>query len=233
MAYDKNLNTVLENATDEELLPIVDYLCKKLSNFIEIDERYKKSPDKPTEYVDLIADEIRSMGGNSFANLVRGEGVSYHEVVCDVADKLKVPYNKNANVARIEECIMQKVFEDAWEKLSPEEREVVVHELSPDVKVSKAILTMSAQAIFKMGGFASYKISLIVVNSVSKALLGRGLALAANAGLTRSLCIFTGPIGWVLTALWALIDIAGPAYKATIPCVLHVAMLRQKQAIGI
>ncbi len=34
--------------------------------------------------------------------------------------------------------------------------------------------------------------------------------------------------GVMKKAIWALFDIASPAYRVTIPCVIHIAMLRQK-----
>ena len=52
--------------------------------------------------------------------------------------------------------------------------------------------------------------------------------ISANAALTRSLCVFAGPIGWVVTAVWTLLDIAGPAYRVTIPAVIQVAYMRAK-----
>ena len=67
-----------------------------------------------------------------------------------------------------------------------------------------------------------------MVNAVLKALIGRGLSLAGNAALTRTMAILTGPIGWVITGLWTAIDIAGAEYRVTIPAVIQVAALRQK-----
>lgn len=46
------------------------------------------------------------------------------------------------------------------------------------------------------------------------------------------MAIFAGPIGWALTGLWALMDIAGPAYRVTIPVVIQVAFLRAKLKYG-
>lgn len=69
---------------------------------------------------------------------------------------------------------------------------------------------------------------MIVANAVSKSLLGRGLAMASNAALTRWLSIFAGPIGWSVTAIWTAIDIAGPAYRVTIPSVVQIAYMRAK-----
>ena len=78
----------------------------------------------------------------------------------------------------------------------------------------------------------SYQITLIVVNAVAKLLIGRGLSVAGNAALTRVMAAFAGPIGWVLTGLWTAIDIAGPAYRVTIPAVIQVAALRKKYLVG-
>ena len=67
------------------------------------------------------------------------------------------------------------------------------------------------QAVFRAGGFKSYQLTLIIVNAVLKALIGRGLSLAGNATLVRSMAVLTGPIGWVITGLLTAIDIAGAA----------------------
>ncbi len=229
-SYDNDLNPVLERASDADLLPLVEYMLKKLSNGIDTDERYKSDPKKPTSYADLIADEIRLFGGNTFANMARGGvGVPYREVVCDVADKMKVSYNKVSTVERIELLIVQKIFEDSIEKMTEEDRQKLIKDLGIRGIPVGSSATMIMQAIIKMGGFKSYQIAVIVANSIAKFILGRGLSFAANASLTKIMSIFAGPLGWVISSLLTLIDIAGHSYKTTIPCVIHVAMLRQKQ----
>jgi uncharacterized protein YaaW (UPF0174 family) len=123
-----------------------------------------------------------------------------------------------------------KILEDALEKMSPEE----LKELADSIGLKNTqgftpqAMTGMFQAIFRAGGFKSYQLTLIIVNAILKAILGRGLSLGANAALTRTMAILTGPIGWVITGLWTAIDIAGPAYRVTIPAVIEVAALRQK-----
>ncbi|MDW2646713.1 ubiquinol-cytochrome C chaperone family protein, partial [Citrobacter sp. HN-141] len=39
---------------------------------------------------------------------------------------------------------------------------------------------------------------------------------------------FAGPVGWVLSSLWLLIDLAGPAYRVTLPSCIFIAYMRQK-----
>ncbi|MUU32146.1 hypothetical protein F7210_07185, partial [Helicobacter pylori] len=38
----------------------------------------------------------------------------------------------------------------------------------------------------------------------------------------------TGPVGWIITGVWTAIDIAGPAYRVTIPACIVVTTLRLK-----
>ncbi|GAA7072587.1 hypothetical protein VN0416_08100 [Helicobacter pylori] len=70
--------------------------------------------------------------------------------------------------------------------------------------------------------------AVIVANAVAKTILGRGLSLAGNQVLTRTLSFLTGPVGWIITGVWTAIDIAGPAYRVTIPACIVVATLRLK-----
>ena len=72
----------------------------------------------------------------------------------------------------------------------------------------------------------------IVANAIFKALFGRGLPLVVNAALTRAMAIFAGPIGWVVSGIWLLLDIAGPAFRVTMPAVTLVAMLRLQLRYG-
>jgi len=51
-------------------------------------------------------------------------------------------------------------------------------------------------------GFAPYKMAVIVANGMANAVLGHGLAFAANAGLTKGIALFAGPVGWALDAIW-------------------------------
>ena len=225
MGYDPDLNPILRSATDEELMPLLEYLLRKRSNSLKSDSFYKAFPNEPHLYPDLIADEIRAFGGNSIANFFRREGISYRKVVCNVADKLHVNYNRYSKVSIIEEQIINHVFQEAWDHMTQAERQTIIQNL-PSEELYASIATMSAQALLKAGGFTTFQISVIVANAIARLILGHGLSLATNAAITRALGAFLGPIGWVITGIWTAIDLTGPSYKTTIPCVIQVAMIR-------
>ncbi|MNL52706.1 hypothetical protein D3C87_1759020 [compost metagenome] len=69
---------------------------------------------------------------------------------------------------------------------------------------------------------------MIVANAVARAVLGRGLTLAANAGLARMIGVFAGPIGIAITALLTIPAISGPAFRVTLPAVVQIAAMRQQ-----
>lgn len=227
--FDKDLNPVLEVASADDLTPYVGYIKDKISEDLTISNVYKKYSPDHTQYADLIAREIRDMGGNSFANIFRGEGPEYHEIVCDVADKVGASYNKNRDVETIENAILEKILEKALEKMSDDEKAKLMEAMGGKAGFNKGGLSNAAFiAIFKAGGFYSYQLTVIIANQVAKAILGKGLSFAANRTITQVAAVLTGPIGWAISGIWAAIDIAGPAYKVTIPCVIHTAMLRKK-----
>jgi uncharacterized protein YaaW (UPF0174 family) len=179
----------------------------------------------------LVAAEVQGFGGNTFATMFRGgKGVLYKEVLTDACDKMNVNYNSNSTVEMIEMNLLMKILTDSMEKMSPRELQEMTEELG--VKTSsytKEAVVAALQGSVLLSGFTAYKIAVIVANAVAKAMLGRGLTLAANAGLTRTIGVFAGPIGWVLTAIWTAYDIAGAAYRVTIPSVVQIVFLRAKQ----
>jgi uncharacterized protein YaaW (UPF0174 family) len=237
MSYrdDKDLEFLMEvpssdlNALVEVLTINKDGIEHFTEELTEAEVFQKYHPDHH-EYWALIAAEIQCYGGNTFANLLRGgEGVVYNELLRDACDKLKVNYNKDASIEIIEMNLMMKILIDSLEKMSPEE----LKDIAADLKIKTTnftaqALTIALQGAIKFGGFLSYQVALIVANAVARAILGHGLRVGTNAALARSIGIFAGPIGWVLTGLWTVVDIAGPAYRITIPAVIQVGFLRAK-----
>jgi len=203
----------------------------RLTEELTTSDLYKRYHPHHHGYWELIAAELQCFGANSFATMFRGgKGVPYKEVLTDVCDKLKVNYNKDSSVEVIEQNMLMKILNDAIEKMSPEEiRELAESIGAKDFKsITRDALIGVFQAIFRAGGFKSYQLTVIIVNAILKALIGRGLAMGGNIILTRTMAILTGPIGWAITGLWTAIDIAGAAYRVTIPAVIQVAALRQK-----
>ncbi len=53
--------------------------------------------------------------------------------------------------------------------------------------------------------------------------------MVGKVALKKTLGILAGPIGWVITGALVSVNLAGPAYRVTVPACVLVATLRLKQ----
>jgi uncharacterized protein YaaW (UPF0174 family) len=236
---DDELLILISSADMEELDLLVDYITDSGKGRIALAKDVcaalvsGKQEQRYTQHLRrMIIRELQLFGGNSIVNLFRQRGVVYDEIVSDVLAHLGGSFSKTDPVESKELKIIEKVMTQAWERMSEAERAEVQMNLGLQIGPGPAALA-ALQAAIKLGGFASYKVSLYMVNALAKALLGRGLSFAANATVARTLGVIAGPIGWAVTGIWTVYDLASPAYRLTVPCVLQIAYMRQKLAINL
>lgn len=192
--------------------------------------RYARDPERHRKCWQLIAAELQHFGGDTIANLLRGQGVTYNEILRDVCSRLNVSYKKDDSTIQLENKLLEKIISDAWEKLSNSDQRNLLDEIGipSDTRLLGPAALAAIIGAIRSGGFMSYRIAVVVANSVSRALIGRGLTVAANQGLVRTVAILGGPVGWVISALLFIPVFTGPAYRVTIPAVLHVAYMRKR-----
>lgn len=236
MERDEDLDFLYDLSIDElEVLAQIIIKKGEPSQMLSVRKEYEERStyscggchnDKKNVYVNLIEDELRRFAGNTIINMIRGNGVSYKELLCDVCDNLGVSYNKNSNVPLIESYLLQKVLVDTWDKMSNEDKEKVFEELGGSDAGWKGMTAATMGVLFKKGGFYSYKVLATLVNGISKLFIGKGLSFGANAVLTKTASIITGPIGMALATVWTIADVAGPGYRVTVPAAIYIAAMR-------
>jgi uncharacterized protein YaaW (UPF0174 family)/transcriptional regulator with XRE-family HTH domain len=231
---DTDLMPLLRKCTNEDLDPLIQYILQKgWLNKLEMTEVYKKNQPNHTAYVDEICSEIQRFGGHTIANVLRGgEGATYKQIVCAVANRLKVNFNENREVEVIEEQILLKILEKAWGRMTDEEKAQLLETCGDKgVNIGGGFPLLLLQVIFRAGGFQSYVIMYTVASTVVRSIIGKGLRPLTNAILARGASILAGPIGVAITTIWTLFELGGPAYRVTVPCVIHIAMLRRLVAL--
>ena len=230
----KNLE-FLYRASNDDLRLLCDIIAKdkegnyRMTEELSVTQAFRNNyPSNIKGMLPELVDDFRRFGGNSIANFFRGEGPEYSEILRDVAKRNKVSFNTRNSDEQIEQYLLQKLFTDSINGASDDELKKMMEELGyPTTNFTRQAAIATLMTAWRAGGFQSYILLVSVVNAVMKFLVGRGLSLAANAALTRMASIMMGPIGWVLTALWTLIDIAGPAYRVTVPATIQIAYIRQ------
>jgi len=230
---DKDLE-LLRYADNEMLAVLVGYLTTdkdgstRYTESLTGDKDFQAAEGDYQRVWQLIGAELQHFGGDTFVNLFRGKGVEYKEILTDVCKKLSVKTDFSADVVAIEQALLAKLFADSWEKMSEQERTAIRKELKIDGNLAGGAALSAIIAAIRLGGFMSYQVALIAANAVAKAVLGRGLALAANAGLARAIGLFAGPVGIAITALLTVPAISGPAFRVTLPAVVQIAAMRQQ-----
>lgn len=145
-------------------------------------KRYKTQYSK---YWEVIAGDLQKFGGDTFANLFRlGYGIKYDEILNDVLKHLNISFDKSSSIINREDILIERVLKDIDEN--------DVAKLIKDLNISVSnyktpAIMLAIQTAIKAGGFASYKITVIVANYIAKLILKRGLTLTANAMLTKGL----------------------------------------------
>ena len=101
---------------------------------------------------------------------------------------------------------------------------------------SAALLTGGLTAARAIMGFGFHKMVAIIANLIVKMLTGKGLSLAANAALQRTVGILFGPLGWIITAALTLSSIPSlvnrRGYDKYIPAIGVIGFTRLSQSGG-
>ena len=165
---------------------------------------------------------------------------SFDEICVDVAKALKLEglTKQETSCWEMLSRVIRNLLEQLLKEMTPEQRGEVASQVLTAAQLKefygKGVIDWGKVgagsillAIKQFGGFATYKVALIVANQAARVLIGRGLTLAANAALARGISIFLGPVGWVLFA-WGINDLLGTNYKRVIPGVLYIYCIYER-----
>ncbi len=236
LVADDPLLGLLRDATNDELAPLVEILRVKGGRTSQLAHTAAFRAHFPDHraYVDDIVADLQKFGGNTLANQVlrEGRGVPYAVILENVAKRVGVAY-RGRSAHEVETEIVARIMSDAYATMSREEQMALVQSLK--IRDRRKLLapggTEALRLAIQHSGFAAYKASAIAANAVSQQLLGHGLSLAANAGLAKGIAMFAGPVGLAFTGFLVAHSAAGPAYRVTVPAVIHIAAVRAARAL--
>ena len=255
---DESLRTLLSRATDDELQPLLDCILGpgrqgRLSS--DLDPHYENDPTHPSRYWKVIGTEIQCYGGATAANLLRGHGVTYTEILADVAAKLGIAVAEKTPRRMVEAQIHAKLFSTLWETLDfPARKEALkacaeLGSLSPaqDGQTVYALLP----AILEKSPAACLQVMQTVVGTMWADLFqpdwpNRSTYVTDVCVSTLSLIkALTGVQKWIqgrnrwfpgwgldpVMDVWCnpIGKLTQPAYHVTIPAVAYLALLRRLQ----
>ena len=226
---DETLVALLLNADKNDIDLLIDYITPDGKfNFSQSDRVKKALRDgKNSEAVDeetlrLLIRELQHFGGNTVMNLFRRNGVSYSEIVDDVASHLKIKVARNAPVKEKESLIIDAVFASSWNKMSDDDRRQLLRDMGISTSISLDKLSRMELPLLQRAA--------MVASGLAQIATGKALPLIAGLGIGRVLGVLTGPVGLALTGLYTAYDISNPAFRITLPCVVQIAWIRLKNS---
>lgn len=233
--HDPDLN-LLGQCSNEELQLLVSILTtdphdgktRRTETLTGTPEYRLMAPDH-SRYWQQIAAELQRYGANTLASLVRmGMGVTYREILGDVCDKLDVNYNPDSSTETIELCLLMKVLEKSLDQMSQDELSAFSRNMQLDLtNPTPQLILIAVQAAIRTSSLAALELATVLSASVITSLGGIatwGTVVVAS----RALSVLAGPVAIVLSSAWMISDIAGPAYRVTIPACIIVSWLRQQ-----
>lgn len=233
---DPDLN-LLGQCSNEELQLLVSILTTdprdgdtRWTESLTSTPEYRLLAPEHRRYWQLIAAELQRYGANTLVSLIRlGQGVTYREILGDVCDKLDVNYNLKSSTETIELCLLMKVLEKSLDQMTPEELATFSRNMQLDLtNPTPQLILMAVQAAIRTSSLAALELATVLSASVITSLGGIatwGTVVVAS----RALSVIAGPVAIVLSSAWMISDIAGPAYRVTIPACIIVAWLRQQR----
>jgi uncharacterized protein YaaW (UPF0174 family) len=237
---DHDLTSQLANGSKEDIAVLVDLITDNGKGRLSLSQEaldelvamkvstLGKTPEGQLRF----ATELQKYGANTLISFFRGgKGVLYKEIVCDVADHVGANHDSNQDVAEIESAILLKIVERSLEKMSESEKKEFFNQFGVAYTGIGPAAMVSLIAVVRLSGLSFYRLATIVAQATAKSLIGRGLTFATTGTLMRGISVFSGPIGWAITGIWTAFDLASPAYRVTVPCVIQLAYMRQKLLI--
>ena len=217
--YEVNdVKRLLQNATKEEI--------EGLTEIIEA-----KSPT-PESIIDSFWRNCQSVFG-----YFSGSEPSYKDIVCQVANKLKIDCKNYHDIKEIEIKIAQKVLETVLEKVTPEQRKEMEEELHKIAqKFDDTGSFVSTGGIFaaltaaQLSGFGVYLLASTTLGTITS-ILGFSLPFTVYTTMSSAISVIIGPVGWIGAGLFAIWKITGPKYKRLIPAIIYIFFLRSKQSV--
>lgn len=170
-----------------------------------------------------VAGRLQLSGGNTLANTVRRRGVSYGVVAHDVACRLKGLFERATfrrdDVTSCEDFVLRKM------RISVEE----MLRMRREVRSRVGGITLAAQVRSTVADAAVDRAVSSAARAVTRRTARKATEETARHALRSAVARTLTPLNALLWG-WTVVDLAGPAYRKTIPGVTFVAMLRRVRA---
>jgi uncharacterized protein YaaW (UPF0174 family) len=183
---------------------------------------------------ETLCNHIRYLRDGSIGQLFCN--ASWKQIVTDVADHVGINWTsilsgrrwRELETQEIEAAVVAKLFQNMLEQLSLEQQQRLVMEMqraNDDPRLESLLLGGSLMTIAKTSGFGVYLLASTVLGGLTNA-LGVTLPFAVYMGMSQTIALILGPVGWVALAGGILFTLNQPNWNRLTLTVVYVSMLR-------
>ncbi|XHX80350.1 MAG: hypothetical protein RBJ76_10600 [Stenomitos frigidus ULC029] len=183
---------------------------------------------------ETLCNHIRYLRDGSIGQLFCN--ASWKQIVTDVSDHIGINWTsalgdrqwRDLETQEIEAAVVTKLFQNMLEQLSPEQRQRLVMEMqraNDDPRLESLLLGGSVMTVAKMSGFGVYLLASSVLGGLTNA-LGVTLPFAIYMGMSQTIALVLGPVGWAALAGGILFTLNQPNWNRLTLAVVYVSMLR-------
>jgi uncharacterized protein YaaW (UPF0174 family) len=106
------------------------------------------------------------------------------------------------------------------------EQQIEVPEIAREARIkgtslAKPVTTFGLLGLAQVSGFGVYAASTTALGFVTHA-IGITLPFASYTGMTSTLAVLIGPVGWLTAGLWGVWKITEPSWKILIPALIYI-----------
>ncbi len=233
------------------VLEVADYdfvsaLMKNWVNFTddaEIDRRIRafeaSGSDQDRRHLDQkLEREIRYLGSADLAYFLRyvtgrEPGVSFREILRDVAHSLKVRPDRLGTDREVLVDLVHQYATSQFAELSPDDQQRMLEDLGVEKEKAAAFLKRSA-GVFALPVMIE-AFSAVIVEGLIKRVIIATIAKLLGEQAARKIFLWVagrfpwwlrwvGPVAWTASISWTAMDLQGPAMRKTVPIVLYLGL---------
>ena len=194
---------------------------------------------------DEFVSSLRYLGSSDLAYAFRSitgsePGVSFQEIVRDVASGLKVASPTGSTDREMVEKVATDYATQQFADLTAEEQQKMLEELGVEKEKAAAFIKRSA-GVFALPMLIE-AFNIVIVQGLIKTIIFGTIAKIIGSQLAGRLFTFLvgrmpwwvswiGPAAWTLSIGWTTIDLQGPARRKTIPIVLYLGLCSLRERL--
>ncbi len=224
----------LQECSNDELMPLVAIMKDRIS-----DELSYQAKTNPRGNLEEVIYELELYGGNTFANLWRGKGVPYREVLEDVCKKQGIQFDRNLSTEDLGALLVEQTVANFINQMSHDQKKEFVNELKEGMKENEFNYLLKQvggiNGLMSSSGktFASLLFDKVSGEKISATSIifgisdNFGVAVPTSVQLlTSGVADYFGTFGYLVIAAIAMTEIGGPAYRVTVPAATYIECLR-------